>query len=68
MDITKDNFKEKLPFITSCIKDCNFASVDCEFTGLRNGAHNVNFYDDMEERYFKLKENSDGFLVIQLGK
>jgi len=67
MDITKDNFKEKLPFITSCIKDCNFASVDCEFTGLRNGAHNVNFYDNMEERYFKLKENSDGFLVIQLG-
>ncbi|XP_019870862.1 poly(A)-specific ribonuclease PARN isoform X1 [Aethina tumida] len=66
MDVTKSNFDQLLPAIKEAIKNCTFASIDCEITGL-NVTKDINAFDTPEEYYIKVKKNCLEFLVIQYG-
>eukprot|EP00830_Metopus_es_P000994 TRINITY_DN10871_c0_g1_i1.p1 TRINITY_DN10871_c0_g1~~TRINITY_DN10871_c0_g1_i1.p1 ORF type:complete len:522 (-),score=108.22 TRINITY_DN10871_c0_g1_i1:10-1575(-) len=68
MEVNNKNFQEKLPHIITAITNCDFVSVDTEFTGitlsLRDRGHQ---YDTMEDRYQKLKFICQNYLSWQLG-
>ncbi|XP_049826457.1 poly(A)-specific ribonuclease PARN isoform X2 [Aethina tumida] len=66
MDVTKSNFNQLLPAIKDAIKNCTFASIDCEMTGL-NVIRDINAFDTPGEYYVKVKKNCLDFLVIQYG-
>ncbi|CAN8002726.1 unnamed protein product, partial [Ixodes hexagonus] len=60
------DFKEELEVLRTVIKDASFLSIDCEFTGLHT-QRSIHVFDSAEERYDKLREFSQEFLVIQVG-
>ncbi|KAK7112946.1 poly(A)-specific ribonuclease PARN-like [Littorina saxatilis] len=68
MEITRSNLTEKLEEIAEAIDQATFLAVDGEFTGLDKPdcSHSAPF-DTAKERYFKLKEGSLEFLMIQFG-
>ena len=56
MDITKDNFEEKLPYIVKSIETADYMAFDAEFSGLNiNEIDRKHEYDDLEARYQKYK-------------
>uniref|UniRef100_A0A147BQL9 Putative polya-specific ribonuclease parn n=1 Tax=Ixodes ricinus TaxID=34613 RepID=A0A147BQL9_IXORI len=66
MEVTIQNFSEQLEVLKTVIKDASFLSIDCEFTGLHT-QRSVHVFDSAAERYDKLREFSQEFLVIQVG-
>jgi len=67
MDITNQNFCEKLPYVESSIHDAIFVSIDGEFTGLSVQGQQISSLDTLEERYEKTKESTTKFLMVQFG-
>jgi len=66
MEITRANFKERLPDVESAIDDAIFISIDGEFTGL-NAYRGISPFDLPHERYDKLQESARQFLLVQFG-
>jgi hypothetical protein len=66
MDITRENFDEHFPEIESKIAECDFCSIDCEFTGITT-YKNLNSFETPKTRYDKLRKNDQNYLIIQLG-
>ena len=54
MDITRENFDEHFPEIESKIAECDFCSIDCEFTGITT-YKNLNSFETPKTRYEKLR-------------
>ena len=58
MDITANNFIEKLELIVESIKTAEFIAYDTEFSGLSVGFDDKQHdYDTIETKYQKLKHN-----------
>uniref|UniRef100_A0A8D9BWS0 Poly(A)-specific ribonuclease PARN n=1 Tax=Cacopsylla melanoneura TaxID=428564 RepID=A0A8D9BWS0_9HEMI len=67
-EINCHNFIEKLDTIKHSIEDAKFIAIDCEFTGLlENPLYKNSLFDSADERYEKLKEATQGFIIIQFG-
>lgn len=67
-DINRHNFLEKYESIKKNIEDAKFISIDCEFTGLvENPLFKNSLFDSSNERYLKLKEATQGFIIVQIG-
>uniref|UniRef100_A0A914X7Y0 Poly(A)-specific ribonuclease RNA-binding domain-containing protein n=1 Tax=Plectus sambesii TaxID=2011161 RepID=A0A914X7Y0_9BILA len=67
MEITSDNFEERLPVIEKAITEADFLSFDCEFTGLGKGNTSVGPYDTPELIYGKFRQNVGKFVLMQFG-
>ena len=67
MDVTAQNFDEKLAYIESSIDDSIFLSIDTEFTGLNIENQSISSLDTLEERYEKSRKSTSQFLMIQFG-
>ena len=57
MEITNENFKERLPEIEAAIESATFMAIDGEFTGL-NAYRGISPFDTPAERYDKVKESA----------
>ncbi|XP_065208665.1 poly(A)-specific ribonuclease PARN-like isoform X2 [Planococcus citri] len=66
MEVTSKNFATCSPEVLSAIDSADFISIDCEFTGLRNGVETT-AYDTPAEYYTKLRDGSLSFLLVQVG-
>ncbi|XP_013416791.1 poly(A)-specific ribonuclease PARN-like [Lingula anatina] len=66
MEVTRSNFRESLPTISSAISKASFLAIDGEFTGLQKGV-NLHAFDTPNERYQKLRQGSMDFLLMQFG-
>ena len=67
MDITIQNFDEKLPYVETSIDDAIFVSIDGEFTGLSLQDQQISSLDTLEERYEKIKNSTSKLLMVQFG-
>ncbi|XP_048408730.1 poly(A)-specific ribonuclease PARN isoform X2 [Stegostoma tigrinum] len=70
MEITRQNFKERLNLIYEAIDEADFLAIDGEFSGISDGPSVTtltNGLDTPEERYHKLKKHSMDFLLFQFG-
>ncbi|XP_072416018.1 poly(A)-specific ribonuclease PARN-like isoform X1 [Chiloscyllium punctatum] len=70
MEITRQNFKERLNLIYEAIEEADFLAIDGEFSGISDGPSVTtltNGLDTPEERYHKLKKHSMDFLLFQFG-
>jgi poly(A)-specific ribonuclease len=67
MDITIENFSEKLPYVETSIHDAIFVSIDGEFTGLSLQDQQISNLDTLEERYAKTRNSTTKFLMVQFG-
>ncbi|XP_072916357.1 poly(A)-specific ribonuclease PARN isoform X1 [Hemitrygon akajei] len=70
MEITRQNFKERLSLIYEAIEEADFLAIDGEFSGISDGpsvSTLTNGLDTPEERYQKLKKHSMDFLLFQFG-
>ena len=65
MDVTRLNFKELFPIIEKEIEECEYLSIDCEFSGIGNAYSN--YFDTAEERYLKKMSNEMKYDIIQFG-
>lgn len=66
--VTNGNFASVLPSILHHLKEADFVAFDTELTGLCMGSSNKYFfYDDINERYKKLRESANNFGMIQFG-
>ena len=68
MEVTKRNFSEVFPLVEKAVNECDFLSVDTEFSGLTNRSIKTNLYDTVGERYSKMIKNTDSFIQLQFGK
>lgn len=66
MEITRTNFKERLPSVEAAIDDAIFLSIDGEFTGLSDYKR-ISAFDLPHERYDKLQASARQFLLVQFG-
>ena len=66
MEITKTNFRSRLPEIEAAIDSSVFVAVDGEFTGLVADKGNSHF-DLPHERYENIQESATQFLLVQFG-
>ncbi|XP_077526527.1 poly(A)-specific ribonuclease PARN-like isoform X2 [Haemaphysalis longicornis] len=66
MEITSENFQQQYGVLEAAINDASFLAMDCEFTGLQSEKV-LHAFDIPEERYEKLRETAQGFLVVQVG-
>lgn len=66
MDVTRHNFVEILPELEKVISECDFAAIDTELSGLRREKL-LNLFDLPGDRYRKLKECIQGYMLIQFG-
>ena len=66
MEITSENFRDRLPEIEKAIETSTFMAIDGEFTGL-NAYRNISAFDTPAERYDKVKDSARQFLLIQFG-
>jgi len=66
MEITRSNFKDRLPSVEAAIDSAIFLAVDGEFTGL-NAYRGISPFDLPHERYDKLQESARQFLLVQFG-
>lgn len=66
MEITSENFERQYSVLEAAIKDASFIAMDCEFTGLQSEKV-LHAFDTPEERYEKLREKAQEFLVVQVG-
>lgn len=60
------DFQDLLPFIETCIDECDFIALDTEFTGI-NSNETPTIFDTLPDYYKKLKNGSSEFLLLQLG-
>jgi len=67
MEITRNNFAEKLPVIEEAIKDASFIAIDGEFTGLHDDTSKQSSLDTPAERYAKSRNSVRKFLLVQFG-
>ena len=67
MEVIRSNFRKTIPAISQAIKAAAFLAIDGEFTGLSIFPRVENSLDTPAERYYKLKEGSKDFLLIQFG-
>ena len=68
MDLTKSNFAEKLPFVLESIQSADYIALDCEFSGLSvNSQDQIHAFDQVEERYQKLRHNCARMNAFQVG-
>jgi len=67
MEVTRTNFKKVFPVVVEAFKTCDFLSIDGEFTGLSTLRERRNSYDTIEEKYRKLRQGSQNFLLLQYG-
>jgi len=67
MEVTKRNFSEVFPLVEKAVNECDFLSVDTEFSGLTNRSIKTNLYDTVGERYSKMIKNTDSFIQLQFG-
>eukprot|EP01094_Clydonella_sp_ATCC50884_P010859 TRINITY_DN20678_c0_g1_i1.p1 TRINITY_DN20678_c0_g1~~TRINITY_DN20678_c0_g1_i1.p1 ORF type:complete len:556 (+),score=179.18 TRINITY_DN20678_c0_g1_i1:35-1669(+) len=70
MEVTRENFKEVLPRVLQEIERCSFCSVDFELTGLHpsfSPLDAISPFDDIEDRYTKLRKSAQSFQPIQFG-
>ena len=68
MNVTKLNFKHVYPKIFDVLKNCDYISLDLEFSGTRVNKNLINTkYDSEELRFFKIQENIKKFTPLQLG-
>ncbi len=68
MEITRENFEQTFPLVEKSIIDCDFISIDAEFTGLHFSApeRKLDFLDSWQDRYHRLcvveeNDKSSGF-------
>lgn len=66
MEVTRNNFSDLLPELTSVINNASFLCIDGEFTGLNTG-NGVTAYDTPSQYYCKLRDGAMGFLLCQFG-
>mmetsp|Transcript_15556 Transcript_15556/g.15118 ORF Transcript_15556/g.15118 Transcript_15556/m.15118 type:complete len:130 (+) Transcript_15556:7-396(+) len=68
MDITSENFLEKLPLVQKAIEEAEFIAFDAEFSGLNTGQlDSQHDYDSVEDRYRKLKHTIEKMFAFQWG-
>lgn len=68
MEVTRQNFNETLPSIEKAIEECDFMSLDTEFTGLfADSTAREDYLDTLNERYDKVKRSGDSFIITQFG-
>ncbi|XP_027202998.2 poly(A)-specific ribonuclease PARN-like [Dermatophagoides pteronyssinus] len=67
MDITKRNFVENIEQIDEQISDCDFVSIDCEFSGLFQNQRRNNELDNYEQLYLNTRTNINQFQIFQFG-
>ncbi|OTF74008.1 poly(A)-specific ribonuclease PARN-like protein [Euroglyphus maynei] len=67
MDITKHNFAENLDKIDKQISDCDFISIDCEFSGLFHDQRLNNELNNYEQLYMNTRKNINQFQIFQIG-
>lgn len=67
MDITRDNFLEHYQEIIGQIKDCSFIAFDTEFSGLLEEGFQEAYLDIPSERYEKLRNGTQRFVIMQFG-
>ncbi|KAI7902881.1 ribonuclease H-like domain-containing protein [Cokeromyces recurvatus] len=66
MEISRQQFIQKLPTIEKAISECDFLAVDTELSGLHRPPTSIRLYS-MEDRYKEYKEATERFLIIQFG-
>jgi hypothetical protein len=68
MDIVYSNFLDRLQFMTESVKTADFIALDTEFSGLAVGTEDqVHAYDQVEDRYQKLRHNCARMNAFQVG-
>ncbi|KAK6543823.1 hypothetical protein TWF694_000553 [Orbilia ellipsospora] len=75
MDVTRANFRDKVPEILKLIEDAEYIGFDFEYSGLINESGRGPFpgkvergrKPTMEERYQLSKESAERFSIIQMG-
>ena len=67
MEVTKNNFNEKLPYINKAIEEAEFLAIDGEFTGLQGSGDRNSPLDTPAERYAKNAQCVNKFLLVQFG-
>ena len=67
MDITRDNFLEYYQEVIEQIKDCSFIAFDTEFSGLLDDGFREAYLDVPSERYEKLRNGTQQFVIMQFG-
>ena len=69
MDITRDNFVEKLPAILEQLGKADFIAFDLEMTGINNVDRSKgNRKDDLPgNRYMKMVDVATKYNIIQVG-
>lgn len=65
MDVTRLNFAELYPTIESEIKECDYLSFDCEFSGI--GSQYLSLFDSPDERYSKRHREEMKYDIVQFG-
>jgi hypothetical protein len=66
MEVTKENFSDKLSLIESSIDDSIFVAIDGEFTGLNCQDDAISSLDTPAERYAKVQKTTTKFLLVQV--
>ncbi|XP_064211110.1 pre-piRNA 3'-exonuclease trimmer isoform X3 [Tribolium castaneum] len=67
-EVTKNNFKQKLPEIKRSLEKAKFISIDLEFSALQPVEHQApRLFDDNKERYAKLRLNLLNVIPVQVG-
>ena len=68
MDIVNNNFREKLDLMLKSVETADFIALDTEFSGLAVGFEDqVHAFDQVEDRYQKLKHNCSRMNAFQVG-
>jgi poly(A)-specific ribonuclease len=67
-EVTKNNFKEKLPEIRKTLEKAKFISLDLEFSALQPLQQQApRLFDSNKERYAKLRLNLVNVIPVQVG-
>ncbi|KAI8082505.1 ribonuclease H-like domain-containing protein [Gilbertella persicaria] len=66
MEITRQQFSQKLSTVEKAIKECDFMAIDTELSGLHRPLTSIRLYN-MKDRYQEYKEATERFLIIQFG-
>ncbi|XP_066581591.1 pre-piRNA 3'-exonuclease trimmer-like isoform X2 [Prorops nasuta] len=67
-EVIQYNFDQLYPEILISLKDAKFIAIDNEFTGLlsSDGLKN-SLFDSPDDRYYKIKQNIEPFIILQVG-
>ncbi|XP_033230635.1 pre-piRNA 3'-exonuclease trimmer-like [Belonocnema kinseyi] len=67
-EVTDKNFEELYPKIEETLKKAVFLAIDTEFSGLKTDFFvKESLFDSPDERYVKVKNNIQPFIIIQFG-